>query len=216
MRGVMQSKDESMVEIAENFTDEDWGRLEKKLRADFANENLWQRALDVFESRLNDRYIKPAEEIQNSSNVTGEGFSITAILCSLIEALETFYEGKCYKYEKPRTNNEYGNGNSKSLFVSFLSTKEPFSNTFSEDLAVDFFKNVRCALLHEAMTRNGWTIRIDTDALVEQKGNGKVLNRFYFLENLKIYIKNYRADVIGNKDRKNAFIRKMNCICKNA
>ena len=205
-----------MVEIAENFTDKDWDVLEKKLRADFGNNELWGKLLDVFESRLNDRYIKPAEEIQNNLSVTGEGFSITAILCSLIEALETFYEGKCYKFEKPRTNNEYGNGNSKSIFVSFLSSKQPFSNTFNADLAEDFFKNVRCALLHEAMTRNGWIIRIDTDLLVEQKGNVKTLNRFFFLDNLKSYIKSYRAEVLGNKERKNAFIRKMNCICQNA
>jgi len=205
-----------MVEIAENFMDEDWDALEKKLRADFGNDELWNKALDVFESRLNDRYIKPAEEVQNNLSVKGEGFSITAILCSLIEALETFYEGKCYKFENPRTNNEYGNGNSKSLFVNFLSSKHPFSNTFNAVLAEDFFKNVRCALLHEAMTRNGWTIRIDTDVLVEQKGNGKTLNRFFFLDNLKSYIKGYRVEVLGNKERKNAFIRKMNCICKNA
>ena len=206
----------AMIEIAKNFTDYDWKNLEKELRADFGNREIWGKALDVFESRLNERYIKPAENIQNNLSVTGEGFSITAILCSLIEALETFYEGKCYKYEKPRTNREYGNGNSKSLFVSFLSTKEPFNTTFTVDLAEDFFKNVRCALLHEAMTRNNWTIRIDTDVLIEQKESGKVLNRFYFLESLKEYIKTYRSEVLGNKERKNAFIRKMNCICNNA
>jgi hypothetical protein len=158
----------------------------------------------------------PAEEIQDNSSVVGEGFSITAILFSLIEALETFYEGKCYKYETPKMNMEYGNGNSKKLFVNFLTTKEPFKSSFNADLAEDFFKNVRCALLREAMTRNGWKIRIDTDRLVTQKNEEKILNRFYFLEALKEYIRSYKAEVIGNKDRKNAFIRKMNCICKNA
>jgi hypothetical protein len=205
-----------MVEIARKFTVENWQILEKELRADFYNEGLWGKAIDVFESRLNERYIKPAEEIQNNLSCTGEGFAITAILCSLIEALETFYKGKCYKYEKPRTNNEYGNSKSKSLFVSFLTSREPFKNTFDLVLAEDFYKNVRCALLHEAMTRNGWTIRIDTDDLVKQNGNSKVLNRFYFLQNLKNCIKNYRAEVLTDKKRKNAFIRKMNCICKNA
>jgi hypothetical protein len=205
-----------VVEIADKFTDEDWQFLEKGLRADFANEALWNKALDVFESRLNERYIKPAEEIQNKLSVTGEGFAITAILCSLVEALETFYEGKCYKYEKPRNNNEYGNGKSKTLFVSFLTSREPFKNIFNLDLAEDFYKNVRCALLHEAMTRDGWRIRVDTDVLVAHKENGKVLNRFYFLENLKDFIKSYRAEVLTDKKRKNAFIRKMNCICKNA
>ncbi len=205
-----------MVDIANNFTCENWKKLETDLRADFGNTELWEKAIGVFESRLNERYFKPVEEIQNNLSVTGEGFSITAILCSLIEALETFYEGKCYKYEKPRTNTEYGNSKSKKLFVNFLSSKEPFKSTFNTDLAEDFFKNVRCALLHEAMTRNGWTIRINTIHLVEISSEGKVLNRFYFLESLQSYIESYKEEVRSSKKRKNAFIRKMNCICKNA
>lgn len=205
-----------MVEIAHNFTNMDWEKLEKELKADFTNTDLWNKAFSVLESRLCERYILPAETIQNSSSVRGEGFSITAILCSLIEALETFYEGKCYKYEIPRNNTEYGNGNSKTLFVNFLTTKEPFKSSFNADLAEDFFKNVRCALLHEAMTRNGWKIRIDTDTLVKQNNGEKILNRFYFLQALKDYINHYKAEVLESKDRKNAFIRKMNCICKNA
>ena len=204
-----------MVEIAGTKTDADWKSLEKKIKTDFASIKLWNLALDIFELRLNERYIKPAEEIQNNLSVSGEGFAITALLCSLVEALETFYEGKCYKHEKPRTNTEYGNSKSQSFYVQFLSKREPFSNVFDEQLAKDFYKNVRCALLHEAMTRNGWTIRIDTDVLVEQKAGRKILNRYYFLEYLKEYILKYRANVLNSKERKNAFIRKMNCICQN-
>ncbi len=164
---------------------------------------------------MNERYIKPAEEIQNNMNVLGEGFAITALLCSLIEALETFYEGKCFKFDKPRSNTEYGNGNSESIYVEFLSKREPFSEVFNEQLARDFYKNVRCALLHEAMTRGGWSIRIDTAGLVEQKGDSKILNRYYFLQYMKAYIKSYRGLVLNSKERKNAFIRKLTCICQN-
>jgi len=64
------------------------------------------------------------------------------------------------------------------------------------------------------MTRNGWSIRIDTDVLVEHQEYGNVLNKFYFIENLKSCIKSYKAEVLGNKKRGNAFIRKTNCICK--
>ncbi|MES9852798.1 MAG: hypothetical protein ABW170_13340 [Candidatus Thiodiazotropha sp. L084R] len=205
-----------MVDIAGNKTDTDWKLLESQIRNDFNNVDLWNQALDIFELRLNERYINPAEIIQNNLSVTGEGFSIITLLCSLIEALETFHEGKCYKYEKPRTNTEYGNGKSQSLFVKFLTKRQPFSNIFDEELAKDFYKNIRCALLHEAMTKNGWTIRIDTDVLVERIGDGKVLNRFYMLEYFKQYIKGYRENILCSKKRKNAFIRKMNCICKNA
>jgi hypothetical protein len=206
----------SVVEIAGKKTDSDWYSLEAKIRKDFSNVELWNEALDIFELRLKERYIKPAEEIENNLSVSGEGFAITALLCSLIEALETFHEGMCYKYEKPRTNTEYGNGKSRSLFVQFLSKRAPFSEIFDVQLAEDFYKNVRCALMHEAMTRNGWTIRIDTNILVEQKAGNKILNRFYLLDYFKTYIGNYRKMVLGSKKLKNAFIRKMDCICKNA
>ncbi len=205
-----------MVEISGSKTDDDWFSLESKIKADFDNEVLWNQALDMFEFRLNERYIKPAEVIQNNSSILGEGFSITTLLCSLVEMLETFYEGKCYKYDKPRTNTEYGNGSSKSLYVQFLTSKEPFSEIFDKQLAEDFYSNVRCALLHESMTRNGWLIRIDTNDLIIINNKNKKFNRFYFLDYLKTYIKNYRGYVLESKERKNSFIRKMQCICKNS
>jgi len=180
-----------VVKIAGNLTAKDWHSLESRIRNDFSNIELWNQALDMFELRLNERYIKPAEEIQNNLSASGEGFAITTLLCSLIEALETFHEGMCYKFEKPRMNTEYGNGKSQLLYVQFLSKRKPFSEVFNEELAKDFYKNVRCSLLHEAMTKNGWKIRINTDVLIEQTAESKVLNRDYMLKYFKKYIFNY-------------------------
>ncbi len=205
-----------MIKIAGNFTDKDWDALESQLKLDFTNDVLWNKALDFFESRIRERYIKPAEKIQHSLTAEGEGFAITVIICSLIEALETFYKGKCYKHTNPLSQYEYGGGNSKLFFVEFLSTKKPFCDTFDANLAEDFFINVRCALLHEAMTRNGWVIRVGTGILVEKEGRKKILNRSLFLDYLREYIKSYRLVVLSSIERKHSFIRKMNCICSNA
>lgn len=79
-----------------------------------------------------------------------------------------------------------------------------------------FAANVRCALLHEAMTRNGWMIRISSEGLVEEKDGKKYFNRDNFLREIKSYIKEYRQLVLGSKERKDAFIRKMKCICDNS
>jgi len=205
-----------MVKIAGEKTDESWRSLESKIKTDFDNATLWEQALDVFEERLNERYIKPAEEIQNNSSTSGEGFAIVTLLCSLIEALETFYEGKCFKCGQLRDKYDYGNGESKPLYVSFLTKREPFNAAFNAGLAEDFYNNVRCALLHEAMTRNGWVIRASSEGLVEEKDGKKCLNRNNFLREIKSYIKKYRKLVLGSKERKNAFIRKMKCICDNS
>jgi hypothetical protein len=137
------------VKIAGNKTDEEWRLLEAGIKHDFMNAALWEKACDFFEERTLHRYICPAEQIHRTSSIIGEGFSITAILCTLIEALETFYEGRCYKYDKPRRNHEYGDGQSKKIFVNFLSKREPFNKVFDEPLSMEFYKNVRCPLFHE-------------------------------------------------------------------
>jgi len=204
------------VKIAGDKTDKDWLSLELKIKVDFGNVDLWNQALDFFEDRLNERYIKPAEEIQDNLSALGEGFAITTLLCSLIEALETFYEGKCFKCGPPRSKYDYGNGTSRLIYVNFLTKREPFKAMFSPDLAKDFYNNVRCALLHEAMTRNGWVIRTNSEGLVEEKDGEKRLNRRVFLQEIKNYLKKYRGVVQGSKDRKDAFIRKMKCICDNS
>jgi hypothetical protein len=205
-----------IVQIAGKKTNEDWRLLEAKIKQGFNNDELWEEAYRFFKERLFHRYIGPAEQIQQNSSIIGEGFSIMAIICTLIEALETFYDGRCYKYNKPRKNHEYGNGKSGKMFVSFLSNREPFKQVFDEHLAKEFYKNVRCSLLHEAATRSGWVIRIDTDSLIKSIPGKTVLNRKLFLDQMKKYIEAYKGVLIESKTRKNAFIRKMDCICKTA
>jgi hypothetical protein len=205
-----------LIAIAKGTTDEDWRTLEIEIRRDFDNVQLWNKALDIFKQRMNVRYIESADAIENSCTISGEGFAISTILCSLMDVLETFYNGICYKCEKPRTNSEYGNGKSRFLIIEFLSKRRPFNEYFDRTLAEDFYLNVRCPLFHEAMTRNGWVIRIDTTSLVEVNSGNKILNRVRMLECFKTYIGNYRSIVLHSKERKNAFIRKMNCICNNS
>lgn len=204
------------VQIAGRKTDEDWRLLEAKIKIDFNNDDLWEKAYRFFEERMFHRYIYPAKQIRRDSSIIGEGFSIIAILCTLIETLETFYYGRCYKYDKPRKNHEYGNGKSEKMFVDFLSNREPFRQDFDESLAKEFYKNVRCPLLHEAATRGGWAIRIDTNSLIEKRSVKTVLNRNLFLRNMEEYIIAYKGVLIASKRRKNAFIRKMDCICTTA
>lgn len=207
---------EGFVKIAGNKTTGYWRKLEQQISGDFSSDSLWNKALDIFEERLNERYIRPAEIIQRHSHIVGEGFSIVTILCALIETLETFYVGQCYKHDQPRNDYEYGNGRSESIYLSFLTKREPFCGVFNETLARDFYKNVRCALLHEAMTRNRWVIRISSRGLVERVGTTKILNRTIFLGDIKSYIESYRAIVLKSEERKHAFINKMACICNNA
>ena len=92
------------VEIAGRKTIDDWNALKAKIDADFDNNELWNEAYSFLEERINHRYIYPAKTIQDSPNsrIIGEGFSIVTILCSVIEALETFYQGKYFTPSAPK------------------------------------------------------------------------------------------------------------------
>jgi len=207
------------IKIAGDYTAGEWLELKSSLEMDIDNEKLWEKAFEYFDKRLRSRYLQPIKAIENNSNIEGEGFSITAILCSLIEALEAFYQGKTYKRatkENPLdSDTEYFK--SQPLLESFLTKREPFKQHFSQDgLAKEFYENVRCAVLHEAATRNGWKVRIDTDALVEKQGNQFVVNRAVFVQAIEEYMKRYKQELVHSIELKKAFIRKFDSICETA
>ncbi len=202
------------IEIAGRRTVGDWLSIKEKIISDFDNKELWNDAFDFFFDRIHHRYIYPTETIQKSSKIIGEGFAISAILCSLIEALETFYQGKSYKRNPPRNEHEYYK--SSLIFKSLLTNREPFCKYFDADLAKNFYENFRCPLLHEAATRKGWKIRIDTTRLIEKEDSGYILNRVLFIDAVKEFIEIYRKELLSSREIKKAYIRKMNFICSTA
>jgi len=202
------------IEIAGRNKIGDWISLRDKINNNLDNEALWKKAFTLFSDRMNHRYIYPAQTIEYNSSIIGEGFAISAILCSLIEALETFYQGLSYKRKPPRSEYEYFE--SKKIFIRFLISKPPFNKYFDDDLAKDFYENFRCPLLHEAATRKGWKIRIDEEELITKIGSGYIFNRILFIDAIKEYIKYYKKHLFLDNTLKKAFIRKMDFICNTA
>lgn len=75
-------------------------------------------------STINDRFLKPIEKILKGDEQSGEGFTIVAIDCILMEFLEALHQGRVYRYResnRPGPPQEYSG--SQELFVSFLSTR---------------------------------------------------------------------------------------------
>lgn len=208
------------IQIAGNKTIKDWLELKSKIDNDFGNNQLWDEAFKFFEVRMKTRYLNPAETIQNdhSSKVEGEGFAITAIICTLIEAFESFLQGKNYKYlKKGEKLKKFEYNRSSDIFTDFLTKREPFQNHFhKKPIAQEFYQNVRCSLLHEACTKNGWKIRIDTKELLEKNGQSYTLNRVLLLQQIKEYVATYKKLLLANENLKKAFIRKMKYLCENA
>jgi hypothetical protein len=127
----------------------DWKDLKQKLLGS-KDSKLWEKAFkDFFYARLRCRYLRPIDSIKIKEKYLGEGFSIMTILCSLIEYLEATYQGKSYRYlRRGESLGPHEYNMSKEIFVSFLTQRTPFNSYFDPHLAEEFYKNVRCGLLH--------------------------------------------------------------------
>ncbi len=227
----------NITKIADQNTVADWKLLRDKLEKHKLSESpttaekaqnspYWKRAYwDFFYRRLNTRYLEPICLLTTLGESKGEGFSIVSIQCSLIEFLQSTYDGMnfnkgtgSYKENLGKGKNEYGFGSS-DVFTKFLETQAPFNNVFGVKGSVckdDFYSNVRCALLHEAGTREGWKIiRNSTkNQIVEIEGKEKKLYRNQFQAALLEYIGNYLCELIENRDRQDAFIEKFDGLCR--
>jgi hypothetical protein len=175
----------------------------------------WQEAFDeYFRTRLNLRYLNPIKLLQCHGTFQGEGFSILAIQCTLIEFLESTVQGTNYRYlRKQETLGPHEYSSSSELFVHFLCTREPFVNDFDDALAKDFYAGVRCALLHEARTKNGWTIwaKGPVGAVVDRAK--RIVYRDNFQTALEEFMTWYEAALRSDAVLQEAFIRKFDSLC---
>jgi hypothetical protein len=178
---------------------------------------LWEKAFkEYFHARLSYRYLNPLKTLRESGPMRGEGFSIIAIQCSLIEFLESTIQGKSYRYRRngdpPLGQYEYSN--SGSMFESFLMNRSPFDGEFTtQPLAHDFYASVRCGVLHEARTKNGWTIlaKSKTGQLID--ANLKIVYRDNFQSGLLRFVKWYKAELPLRVNLQEAFLRKFDSLC---
>lgn len=178
---------------------------------------LWAKAYkDYFYARLSYRYLKPLKTLQMNGPILGEGFSIVAIQCSLIEFLESTIQGKSYLYSRngnpPLGQYEYSN--SGAVFESFLANRPPFSGEFTPQLAHDFYVSVRCGVLHEARTKNGWTILAESETGQIIDSNLKIVYRDNFHVGLLKFVKWYKAALPSTVALQEALLRKFDSLCQ--
>lgn len=153
---------------------------------------------DFIYTRFGERYLWP---VQKESSVRS-GFAMIAIACLMIEALESFRLGL------ENTKNA-GENTFKSFFANWPEFEE--FNPVSQE----FYRNIRCGLLHQAEVTAGWRIRrkgplLDTDS--------RVINAKKFLDQLELALSSYctqlrtsewEAEIWAN------FRTKMGFVCEN-
>lgn len=156
------------------------------------------RIADFVKQRFEERYMRPMEVDTRTKN----GFTIMAVSCLMIEALESFYQGW------PNTKNK-----SELAFCKFFDRNVNF--LFIRGYAGEFYKNVRCGILHQAETTGGWHIR-RKGAIFDQ--STKTINATKFITEVSVVLDRYCQDLKASQWEdaivKN-LLRKMASICKN-
>lgn len=177
----------------------------------------WNSAFELLYTRIQTRFLNPIDWILEKRHNCGEGFSVVALQCILIEFLEAFYQGKIYTTSKKPREFEYNS--SKQLFSDFLLNHEPFSRHFtSKANANGFFDNIRCGLLHEAATKETSKINNapahDMIVLFEQDDPSNMrIYRENFYKAILTFIEGYKSELLINRELQINFVRKMDDIC---
>ena len=204
------------IYIAGSLTTEDWNKFKVALTPG-GDAAVWKKAFeDYFHGRLSSRYLDPIKILQDNGTFQGEGFSIAAIQCSLIEFLESTAQGKSYRLlvKGAPALGQYEYNRSGEMFESFLASRAPFNGEFNKDIAHDFYEGVRCGLLHEARTKNGWVIWAQHGGrIIEINGDQKAVYRDDFQDALLKFIEWYKTALTSDRAIQEAFVRKFDSLC---
>lgn len=186
------------MEIAPNFTDDDWKTLA------FRSERDWIRAVAVLRRRLEARFLRPARSLLRQER---SGFAILALDSLLVETLEQFRRGV---KETPR-------GAAEGYFIEFL-TGPYFGQAFNQTTAKLFYRTVRCGILHQAEVKSTSLVRRDSALPVRlsSAGDGVIVNPCLFHKRLERAFLFYRADLRKptETDLRKCFRRKMDYIAQ--
>jgi hypothetical protein len=125
---------------------------------------------DFIEARHQERFLRPIQELCKAiGNTQGYGFASMAICCLLIETVQSYRDGLPTtdnrelirlrqanrvpeRYQLPSNLKVRGENEFRRFF-------HDFRKCFPKLSAASFYKNVRCALLHQGQTKHRWTLR---------------------------------------------------------
>ena len=138
------------------------------------------------QERFTERYITPLRGCKT------HGFSIMAVSCLMIETLESFWQG--WPDTKDKSKEAF-----ERFFQRCVDPGSPLRGShlgeFNE-VATDFYIDVRCGILHQAETKGGWRIRRDGDLYNKTE---KTINATKFLNELECTLIKY-CEVLKTSD----------------
>lgn len=153
--------------------------------------------IKLIRHRFEYRYLKHIKCIDS-------GFLTMAVSCFVIETLQSFREGE------PDTN-----GIGQRMFKNFFKNEQDNFPDFNEEISSEFYKHIRCGILHQSETTNAWRV-LRVGKLLDKTEFS--INAELFLESLDKSVNKYLEELTHleyNSDLwKNAFI-KLKDICEN-
>jgi hypothetical protein len=166
-----------------------------------------------FRKRLETRYLKPIEALRALRTDNGEGFSVVAIQCTLIEYLAATTKGENYRHlKKGEKLGEHEYSDSGGLFVGFLTGFDPFRTSFKDEASARaFYGSVRCGLLHEARTKDRWTISARPNRLAVDTVRG-IVYRNVLQQAILAYVNAYGVALRDDKTLQEGFLRKFDVL----
>lgn len=147
----------SSTELAKGFSVMDYKRAR-----DASDRKAIAKAI---QRRFTERYILPVTAKHGHKH----GFTIMAVSCLMIEALESFRRGWVTS-----------DGKSRDAFCYFFAGCDAFEPFRSS--AQEFYKHVRCGILHQAETTGGWKIGRKGPLLAS---DGRTINATRFINELE-------------------------------
>jgi hypothetical protein len=171
----------------------------------------WSKKPGFIQRRLFERYVEPvrALDMHSDTKQRKNGFYIMAVSCLLIETLESFWQGwETTEYHKDAAGRNVPS--STKAFQLFFARQGRFG-VFD---GTDFYKRVRCGILHQGETTDGWKILRSGPMFDGQKAINAV--RFHNQLRLAIfdYVQELRNPSLGSTAR-DRFDKKMQAVIAN-
>ncbi len=178
-----------------------------------SSELEWKKAINIFIDRMKGRYIDAINKLSNNGDkilLQKYGFSIMCIQCLLIDTLVKFRYGPTLSKRGTLSYN-YENQNH---FTKFL--KEAFSEDFNNEMALKFYRDIRCGIMHFGTTKRNSRLTCDSNQLITRIDDGNISVDINILEErLEQYFQQYIEEIKqeNQTELRENFIIAMNYIC---